>query len=427
MSDGGRIGILRPLRIKDFKRLWIGLSVSLIGDGIYLVAIAWQVYQMSNAPAALSIVLLAWTLPTTIVLLFSGVLSDRLPRRPLLISADIVRMVAIGTMGAITLAGSPHLWEFVVLAAIYGVGEALFGPSFHAMVPDLVSSELLIEANSLGQLVRPMCQILVGPAIGGFLVGPGGQGRTGLAFLVDAATFGFSALMILSMQARPPVARSEKTSVMHDLKEGLGYVRSRTWLWASMAAATVSLLCFIGPFDVLVPYVVKNLFGGSGTQLGLVFAAGGLGSVITAAVLGQRGQPKRPLTTMYLSWALGTALLVGFGIVGSVGPMYVVSFVCNAAFTVVMVLWFTVVARLVPAEFLGRVSSIDWMISTGGFPLSYALTGPIAAAIGVRATLIGAGALGATAILLTVWLVPGTIAPDHDGSLDQRVASHPPA
>jgi MFS family permease len=424
MSDGGRIGILRPLRIKDFKRLWIGLSVSLTGDGIYLVAIAWQIYQMSNAPAALSIVLLAWTLPTTIVLLFSGVLSDRLQRRRLLIIADVVRMVAIGTMGAITLLGSPRLWEFVVLAAIYGVGEALFGPSFHAMVPDLVSSELLIEANSLGQLVRPMCQILIGPAIGGFLVGAIGSGG---AFVVDAATFAFSALMIFSMQARPPVARSEETSVMHDLKEGLGYVRSRTWLWASMAAATVSLLCFIGPFDVLVPYVVKNLFGGSATQLGLVFAAGGLGSVIVAALLGQRGQPKRPLTTMYLSWALGTALLAGFGLVGSVGPMYVVSFACNAAFTVVMVLWFTVVARLVPAEFLGRVSSIDWMISTGGFPLSYALTGPIAAAIGVRATLIGAGLLGATTILLTVWLVPGTIAPDHDGSLDQRVASDPPA
>jgi MFS family permease len=424
MSDGGRIGILRPLRIKDFKRLWIGLSVSLTGDGIYLVAIAWQIYQMSNAPAALSIVLLAWTLPTTIVLLFSGVLSDRLQRRRLLIIADVVRMFAIGTMGAITLAGSPHLWEFVVLAAIYGVGEALFGPSFHAMVPDLVSSELLIEANSLGQLVRPMCQILIGPAIGGLLVGAIGSGG---AFVIDAATFAFSGLMIFSMQARPPVARSDETSVMHDLKEGLGYVRSRTWLWASMAAATVSLLCFIGPFDVLVPYVVKNLFGGSATQLGLVFAAGGLGSVIVAAVMGQRGQPKRPLTTMYLSWALGTALLAGFGLVGSVGPMYVVSFVCNSAFTVVMVLWFTVVARLVPAEFLGRVSSIDWMISTGGFPLSYALTGPIAAAIGVRATLIGAGALGATTILLTVWLIPGTIAPDRDGSLDQRVASDPPA
>ncbi|MDP9331089.1 MAG: MFS transporter, partial [Actinomycetota bacterium] len=357
-------------------------------------------------------------------LLFSGVLSDRVQRRRLLIIADIVRMVAIGAMGAITLAGSPRLWEFVVLAAIYGVGEALFGPSFHAMVPDLVSSELLIEANSLGQLVRPMGQILIGPAIGGFLVsgiGPGG------AFVIDAVTFAFSALMILSMQARPPVARSEETSVMHDLKEGLGYVRSRTWLWASMAAATLSLLCFIGPFDVLVPYVVKNLFGGSAKQLGLVFAAGGLGSVIVAGVMGQRRQPKRPLTTMYLSWALGTALLAGFGLAGSVGPMYVVSFVCNAAFTVVMVLWFTVVARLVPAEFLGRVSSIDWMISTGGFPLSYALTGPIAAAIGVRATLIGAGVLGATTILLTVWLVPGTIAPDHDGSLDQRVASDPPA
>jgi hypothetical protein len=352
------------------------------------------------------------------------VLSDRVQRRRLLISADVVRAIAIGGMGAVTLFGTPQLWHFVVLAAIYGCGEALFGPSFHALVPDLVSSELLVEANSLGQLVRPMAQVLVGPAIGGFLVASIGPGWS---FVVDAATFVFSGVMIFLMSAGQPVARSSESSVMQDIKEGFRYVRSRTWLWASMAAATLSLLCFIGPFDVLVPYVVKNLFHGSAKQLGFVFAAGGLGSVATAAVLGQRGLPRRPLTKMYVSWIVATALLAGFGLARSIGPMYVVSAACNAGFTVVLVLWFTVVARLVPAEILGRVSSIDWMISTGGFPVSYAITGPIAAAIGVRTTLVAAGLVGAGTILLTMLLLPGTTEPDRDGSLDQRVPSADPA
>src|SRR4051812_32354798 len=105
-----RIGILRPLKIRDFRLLWAGMSISLIGDGIYLVAIALQVYSMSDEPSALALVGLAWTGPMVLVLLFSGVLSDRLERRRLLIAADTIRCAAIGTMGILTSFGVVQLW-----------------------------------------------------------------------------------------------------------------------------------------------------------------------------------------------------------------------------------------------------------------------------------------------------------------------------
>jgi DHA3 family tetracycline resistance protein-like MFS transporter len=190
-----------------------------------------------------------------------------------------------------------------------------------------------------------------------------------------------------------------------------------------MAAATVSLLCFWGPMDVLVPFVIKNDLKGSATAVGLVFAAGGVGSVLAAALIGQRGLPKRPLTVTYLAWTLGTVLLAGFGLFHQLWPMFLVSALSSACFTILMINWFTVVQRLVPSALLGRVSSLDWMISTGGVPLSFILTGQVAAALGARRTLILAGVAGAVVIVAVVLLIPGVLSPERDGSLDQAASS----
>lgn len=423
MPDSSRIGIFRPLAHRDFRLLWTGLTVSLLGDGIYLVAIAWQVLRISDSPKALALVGLAWTLPTVLLLMVTGVLTDRLPRRRLMLIADGVRLVAIGAMGVLTITGHVRLWHLVVLAAVYGAGEALFGPANSAILPDLVPPEQLIEANSLAQFVRPFAQLLIGPALGGVLVQTVGPGW---AFVIDAATFAWSALMILRMTERPSVRHPDADSThWADLKEGFRFVRSRTWLWASMGVAAISLLCFWGPFEVLVPYLIKNELHGSPLGLGVVFASGGAGSVAAAAVSGQRGMPRRPLTLMYAAWALGTFLLVGFAFARSLWPMYLVSAVCQAMFTILMVNWFTVFQLLVPTHIRGRVSSLDWFISTAGVPVSFALTWPLAAVLGVRHTLIWAGAVGAGVIVLTVLFVPGILGPERDGSLAAGRSAEP--
>ena len=414
MPEPSRIGILRPLVNRDFRLLWTGLAVSLLGDGIYLVAIAWLVLDLYDVKA-LSLVGLAWTLPTVLLLMVTGVLTDRLPRRRLMLVADGVRLLTIGTMGVLIITGQVRLWHLIVLAALYGAGEALFGPANSAILPDLVPAEQLVQANSLAQFVRPFAQMLVGPALGGVLVRTVGPGW---AFVIDAATFAWSASMILRMTERPAVRDPDADSThWADLKEGFRFVRSRTWLWASMGVATVSLLCFWGPFEVLVPDLIKKELHGSALDLGFVFAAGGAGAITAAAVSGQRGMPRRPLTVMYSAWALGTFLLVGFGFAHSLWPMYLVSALCQAMFTILMVNWFTVFQLLVPTHIRGRVSSLDWFISTAGVPLSFALTGPIAAALGARHTLIGAGIAGGSVIVLTALLIPGIVDPERDGSL----------
>jgi transmembrane secretion effector len=410
-----RIGVLRPLRIRDFALLWLGLTVSFVGDGVYIIAIAWQTYDLSNSPSALAAVGVAWSLPQLVLLLLTGVLSDRLDRRHLMIGGDVVRGLAIAWIGILSINGTLTMTWLLVLVVIFGAGQALFGPAFSSIVPQVVPEELLVEANSLGQFVRPITWTLIGPLLGGALVATVG---TGWAFVADAGSFAFSALMIGLMRTRPDREPArEHPSAWDDLKEGLRYVRSRAWLWVAMVAATVSLLATWGPWEVLVPYVVRNDLGGSAAALGLVFAAGGVGSVTVALVIGQRGRlPRRAVTVLYLTWAVGMLMTAGFGLVSEVWQAALVAFVSESCITALIVIWFTLLQRLVPAHLLGRVSSLDWLISIGGVPLSFAVVGPAAAAFGVDATLIGAGVIGA-AITIAFMFYPGARDPERDGSL----------
>jgi Transmembrane secretion effector len=412
-----RIGILRPLRLRDFALLWTGLVVSFIGDGIYIIAIAWQTYDLSNSPSALAAVGIAWSLPQVVLLLASGVLSDRLDRRHLMIAGDVIRGIAIGTIGFLSIVDALTLPILITLVVVYGAGQAIFGPAFSSIVPTIVPDDLLVQANSLGQFVRPVAWTLIGPVVGGALVASIGPGW---AFVADAGTFVFSAVMIFAMRTRH-VSRpeEERTSPWADLVEGLRYVRSRTWLWVAMVAATVSLLATWGPWEVLVPFVVRNDLNGSAAALGLVYGAGGVGAVTAAIVLGQRGRlPRRAVTVLYVAWTVGMGATAGFGVVTSVWQAMLVALVAETSITILIVIWFTLIQRLVPSHLLGRVSSLDWMISIAGVPASFAIVGPAADVFGVDATLIAAGVLGG-ALTLVFMFYPGARAPERDGSLEE--------
>jgi MFS family permease len=172
----GHVKLLRPLRERDFALLWTGMTVSLLGDGIFLVAEAWQVYEIDNDPVALSLVGLAWTGGMTAFLLTGGIVSDRVERRKVLIAADLVRALVLAATGVLSLAGVLEIWHLVALAVLYGAGEAFFGPAFGALVPEIVAPHHLVEANSLDQLVRQACERLLGPAVGGLVVAAIGPG-----------------------------------------------------------------------------------------------------------------------------------------------------------------------------------------------------------------------------------------------------------
>jgi MFS family permease len=400
--------ILRPLRIREFALLFGGIGTSLLGDGVYTVAIAWQVYDLSNTPTALSVVGLAWTLPMVLFLLVGGVLGDRIDRRRLLITSDLIRASAVGGMAILALTGSIELWHVIALVVLYGTGQALFAPSFQAIVPEVVPQEQLVQANSLQQLFDPLAFRLAGPALGGIVIGALG---TGEAFLIDTLTYGVSIACVAAMRPLPRSAPKEQRSMRSQVREGFAFVRSQTWLWATLAAAAVTLLLWIGPLEVLLPYVVKNEYGMGAESLGLIFAAAGAGAIGTALVIGQRGLGSRRVLWMYIGWAGSTLGLAGYGIVNEVWQAMLIAFCVGIGEGIGNITWVTLMHNYVPDRLLGRVSSLDWMVSIGLVPLSFALAGPIAEWIGVEATMIGASCLAAIAFLAFL-AVPGVRDPE---------------
>jgi MFS family permease len=407
--------LLAPLKHRDFRVLWLGMTVSLLGDGIFFIAVAWETYSLWNAPGALSIVGIAMTVPTVVFLLIGGVVSDRYDRRLVMIWADALRAAAVAVLAALVLMDALQFWQLVVLVAVYGVGTAFFTPAFEAIVPELVPSHDLPAANSLDQFMRPLALRLIGPVLGGALVAL----STGVAFAVDAASFAASLLAVLAMRRterlRPELAVSTKTA----LKEGLRFVRRRVWLWGTLASAAITYLVFLGPAEVLLPYIVKNELHGSAGTLGLVLAAGGVGAVGAAAFVGHRGHPRRDVTVMYVTWTLATLAIAGYGIATAAWQLMVACLLFNALEAAGTIVWATIKQRHVPLSMLGRVSSLDWLISIGLLPISFALTAPVAALIGVRATLIGAAVIGAV-VTLSALALPGMRDIEGDPEGDQE-------
>ncbi len=324
-----RVRLFAPLAVRDYRLLVGGMSVSLLGDGLFLVALAWQVYALSNAPTALASVGIAMTIPTIVCLLIGGAVSDRHDRRLVMLCADAVRALALAALAVLSVSGSLQLWELMAVAVVYGAATAFFDPASDALVPELLPPDSLAQANSLDQLIRPLALRLAGPALGGMLVGAIG---VGWAFGLDAASFVVSAATLLAMSpARRVADPAEATrSVRREVAAGLRYVRSQAWLWATLVSAAIAYLLFMGPTEVLLPFIVKNRLSDGAGALGLVFAAGGLGSLLCAIVIGQRGLPRRSLTFMYIAWTLATLAIAGYGLADRLWGLMAASVAFNA-------------------------------------------------------------------------------------------------
>jgi hypothetical protein len=194
--------------------------------------------------------------------------------------------------------------------------------------------------------------------------------------------------------------------MLSEIREGFGFVRTQPWLWGTFLAATLAYLIFWGPAEVLLPFVVKEEMGRSAGDLGLILAMGGVGAMVAALVMGNRAMPRRHMTFMYLAWTLSTLMVAGYGIARLPWQAMAFCFVFNALESAGLIVWITTKQRLVPGRLLGRVSSFDWFISIGLVPLSFALTGPVAAVLGPRTTLVAAGILGGVVTIAFLFL-PG--------------------
>jgi MFS family permease len=379
------------------------MSVSLIGDGVFIVAVAWQAYAISNRPSSLAYVGLATSLPQIAFLLVGGAVSDRMHRQRVLAIADFVRGLAVGSLALVTAFGTTRLWSLYVVAGLIGTATAFASPALDALVPQLVPRSELTQANAVDQVVRPVALQLAGPALGGLAVAvvhPAG------AFGFDALTFLFSASCVVRVAPlEAPEMPGGRSQLRHDVREALFYVRDQVWLWATFLSAAFAYLLFIGPTQVLLPYIVRNTLHQGASTYGIVLASGGVGALL-GALMGRARDPRRPVTWIYVWWTIATLAVAGYGLATSAWGLVLCALVINGAEAIGAVVWSSLKQRRVPNSMLGRVSSIDWCISSALLPLSYALTVPVSHVLGVRMTLLVAGTAGA-ALTFAFLFLPG--------------------
>lgn len=412
--------LLGPLRRRDFALLFSGMLVSLLGDGVYLVAVPFAVLGISTSAAALSLVGLAWALGMLGFLLLGGLLADRRDKRHQLLLADAVRLLALVAAAALALSGTLAVWHLVALSFVYGAGEGLSGPALGSIVPELVPEPLLVEANALSQSLRPLAMRLVGPALGGVAVAALGIGG---ALLVDAGTFAISMGCLVAMRSSP-ATRAEHEPLRDQVREAARFVRSQTWLWATLLMAAVALLCFMGPTEVLLAFRVKEQLGGSAGSFGVVLAAGGIGTILGTMAVGHLGMPRREISFLYWVWGIATFVLCAYAVATEIWQLVVADLAFGVLSGAGNPVWATLMQVRVPAELRGRVSSLDWLVSVALTPVSFALVGPITALAGAQATLLAAGLLGGLVILGVLYAVPGLRA--EDGGLSRATAAAQP-
>ena len=298
-----------------------------------------------------------------------------------------------------------------MLIAFVGLGDAFFNPASTAIVPDLVPEEDLPQANALIGTIRPLMVRLAGPALAGFVVAALGSGP---AFVVDGASFIVSAFAVAAIRRRPMHVEGAGHGIRQtfvQVREGLSFVRRTPWIWATLVSAMLSLLVFFGPVETLVPFLVKNRLNLGPESLGLIFAVGGIGAILTGVAIGQVGLPRKRITIMYVSWTVGVALMAAYGLMTELWHALIASFITHALFQLGQVIWTTLLQTLVPRKLLGRVTSVDWMVSIGLVPVSFALTGPAAATFGAAETMVGASLLGAVLMGMLLF-VPGVRDPE---------------
>ncbi|HYH61022.1 MAG TPA: MFS transporter [Solirubrobacterales bacterium] len=384
------IPALRPLRHRDFRLLWIGLAVSLAGDGLWLVALAFQVIELDGGPVQLSFAATAYSAGLILLMLPSGLLADRLPRRLVMLTADVVRAATVAAVAALSLSGSLELWHLVVASGLIGAGEALFIPSYSALIPRLLPEEEILAANGLESILRPLAQQAVGPAVGGIAIA---AFEPGLAILFASGAFLVSAGCLIAMRVQSASERSkdETPNALSDLREGVRYVRATPWLWATLSFAVVAVFFFVGPIEVLAPFVITERVGGGSAEFGLLLAMFGIGSAVGALAISSRPLPKRYLTVMLVAWGGGSLPLILMGISTELWVLCTAVFFVGATDAIGMVIWGTLLQTRVPDPLRGRVSSLDFFVSLSLLPISMALAGPAGEAFGLTAVFLVAG------------------------------------
>ncbi len=391
--------LLRPLRDRDFRLLFGGETISVLGDQFHFVALAWLTLQLTGSGLALGTVLMTAAVPRAVFMLLGGALSDRFSPRSLMLSSNAIRAVVMAIIATLVLTGNAQLWQLYLLAGIFGVVDAFFYPAISTIMPMLVAERRLPAANALIQGSQQLSG-LIGPALAGLLVA---AVQTGPAFAIDAVSFTVAALALVLIRGGRRAATSDverpAESVLQTIGSGLRYAWSDPAIRTLVVLTSALNLAFTGPISVGLAWLADNRFEGGSAAFGIILSAFGAGALLGAVVAGSVHRVPRLGVVVP-----GIAVLLGIGL-GLIGVAPSVPVVLAIAAPMGLMVGFTnvqVIAWLqarVPDAMRGRVMSLVMLGSVALGPLSLAATGVLLDLGAASLTFAIAGAICVAAAL----------------------------
>jgi MFS family permease len=400
---------------RNFRLLWGGEAISLLGDQFYLIALPWLVLQLTGDALAVGTVLAAAAVPRAIFMLVGGALTDRFSPRTVMLVSNLSRFGLVSLLAFLVLAGAIELWMLYLLALAFGLADAFFYPAQNAIVPELVGESKLQTANSIVQGTAQF-SLFLGPVLAGSLIalissrqgdGASGSELTGIAmaFLFDAATFLVSALTLWFIRTEHQdelVDNSqEKESVLVAIREGLINVwQDKTLRYFFLVVAAVATI-MNSLLSVGVPILADQRFSEGAAAFGIIMSAYGAGSLIGIVLAGVLPKPPegRLGTVLLLATGIAGLAIVLIGLASTTALAAIVSLVMGTSLGYVVIQFTTWLQIRTPSELMGRMMSILMFASVGLTPLGTALAGAVIE-VNLNSVFFGAGMI----ILLTVSL-----------------------
>lgn len=396
---------------RNFRLLWIGEGVSVLGDHFYMIALPWLVLQLTGDSLAMGGVLALSAIPRALFMLVGGALTDRFSPRSLMLVSNALRFVLVSVLTGLVFTDRVEMWMMYTLAVLFGVADAFFYPAQSSMPPQLVKKEHLQAANSLVQGTM-MLTMLIGPALAGLLIAALGDGHSdsanmqgiAAAFGLDALTFLVSLITLFFIKTPQNKTDESAENILESIRSGLNFVWNDLPLRAFFFVVAAVTFFFNGPFNIGIPLLADTRFPEGAVAYGTILSTWGAGSLIGMVVAGMlpRPNPKRMgvvLLTLVSIMGMGLALL---GISRSMIFAATIGLLLGSVDGYINVFFVTWVQSRAPKAFIGRLMSLLMFSSIGLLPVSMALSG---AASRVNVTLlltVSGGIVALLGILMTL-------------------------
>ena len=399
-----RLRALRPLATRDYRLLFAAVGIEVFGTGMWTIVMVFQVLALDDSPLALSAVATGLSLGLFAFSVLGGVVADRFSKRRIIITVQGLTAAVMAAVAVLSLTGAIELWHVGLASFAMGAGSAFFYPAYSAYLPQVLPPEQLLAANGLEGALRPSMGRGLGPALGGIVVG---AFFPAVGAVIVAASYAVAFVITLFLSRREdapaPATSEERTSVWGDLRAGVRYVARTRWLlWTLIFGSSLALI-IQGPIEVLLPFLTRERFEEAEATFGFLLAAYGIGGAVGSLVVSSLKLPRRYLTFMILCWGGGTLPLVVIGAADNLFVMLAALFIVGATTGAGVVIWGTLLQRLVPLEMIGRVASLDFFVSIAFMPVSIAIAGPLSMLVPIPMIFVIAGIVPPVLAVVALW------------------------